>query len=98
MSRITNYKCDKCGAEDTDNRGVDLKFVGIGIKNDNYSSYLERSFNLQDAQRRGMEMCKKCRLELGIEPTATPETDPPETYPSLEDMIREIVREEISSQ
>jgi len=98
MSITMTYKCDRCSAEDTDNKSVDLKFVGIGIKTPSYSScYLERHFNLQDANRRGMEMCKKCRLELGIEPKAELKTDPPQNYPSFEEMIREMIREEISS-
>uniref|UniRef100_A0A6M3LVX9 Uncharacterized protein n=1 Tax=viral metagenome TaxID=1070528 RepID=A0A6M3LVX9_9ZZZZ len=98
MSRTTTYKCDRCGDEDTDNKNIDLKFVAIGIKDDTYSVYLERTFNLQDAQRRGMEMCLECRRKLGIETLLVQKTDPPPVYPTLEDTIREIVREEISSQ
>ena len=92
MARTTTYKCDRCGNEDTDNKTVDLKFVMVGIRRDRYSSS-GSEIDITDAQNRTQEMCKACRLELGIEPTQKPKADIPEAYPTIEELIREIVRE-----
>ena len=72
-----------------------LETVAIGVKRVKYGSY-ETGYDLTDHQLREKDMCKKCREELGIyNPKPKPEVA--QSYPSLEDIIREIVREEISN-
>lgn len=93
--KTTTYKCDRCMAEDTDNKSVVLKFVTIGIMEQRYSSF-GNGYDLIDAQQRGMDMCLACRKVLGIEPLPREEKKQEQTYPSLEEMIREIIREEIT--
>ena len=95
MSRTITYRCDKCGSESTEAKNLDLKLVAVGIKEDQYSSFSGQTFTLQDGEKRQKEMCQACRRALGIDYVEKPKTANPPSYPTLEDMIREIVREEI---
>jgi hypothetical protein len=81
------YKCDRCGTEDTNNIiGLDTIYVGAG----QYFS---------DARNRahGVEWCKKCRIETGIieRVKSHPDIKSVDPEPTLEELIREIIREEI---
>jgi hypothetical protein len=97
MSRVTTYRCDRCGLESQDSNVLNLKTVAIGTKTERYSSY-GPGYNLSDHQLREKEMCQKCREELGIyDPKPTKAEDLPKAFPSLEEIIREIIREEISN-
>jgi len=63
----------------------------------NYEMFHRDAFDLTDSASRGMEMCKACRVTLGVElPEKDAETvqEQPK-IPTLEDMIREICRQEI---
>jgi len=89
--RTTTYKCDRCGAESIGDDTIDL-----------LSIYLGEGQYMSDAVHRGhrKEWCVKCRIETGIhKPEKTlPEIKPIDSAPTLEEMIREIVREEIQNQ
>jgi hypothetical protein len=97
MSRKTIYRCDRCGDVSKTEGILNLEIVAVGVKTERYSSY-EPGYNLIDHQLREKEMCQKCREELGIfDPKPKKTEDPTKTFPSLEEMIMEIVREEISN-
>jgi hypothetical protein len=86
--KTTTYKCDRCGAEDTDNQ-IGLNFIKVG-----YGQYIT------DASCRPMvEWCHKCRIETGLQKPSEkmPGVKPGEPPPTLEEMIREIVREEMEN-
>ena len=100
MSKVTTYKCDKCRKESINPDELKLIVVGVGIKSTAYgSSYHEKAFSLYDPLRREMEVCDSCLEKLGFvhkkEGEDKKETQQP--YPTLEDMIREIIREEIQN-
>ena len=89
--KTTTYKCDRCGAESVG--GDTIKLLSI---------YLGEGQYMSDAVRRGgqKEWCLKCRIETGIHKPemALPEIKPVDPVPTLEEMIREVVREEIQNQ
>lgn len=86
---VTTYTCDKCGHSQNDdaqmwNIAVDLWTRGVPRSR---SSYPPDSAEL---------WCRKCVVgvlgKLSSGPDGPPKPDP---LPTLEDMIREIIREEI---
>jgi hypothetical protein len=87
--KTTTYKCDRCGVEDTTGEII-LQYVFVGC-----GEYLS------DAKKRAqsVEWCLKCRIETGlISPLPKmPDIKPIEPAPTLEEMIREIVRDEIQN-
>lgn len=97
MSTTVIYKCDRCGKESTNEKEIDLAIVGIGVKREKYSSYPEHNYDLADHCNRETEMCGACRIELGILPPKKRSDGGmvAPVPPSLEDVIREIIREEI---
>ena len=99
MSKVTIYKCDKCGKENTDPDELKLITIGVGIKSISYSSnYRDQGFNLYDPLRREMEVCNICLEKLGfVHKKVNEYTEIEQPYPSLEDMVREIIREEIQN-
>ena len=97
MSRKTIYRCDRCGDVSMTEGILNLEIVAVGVKREHYNSY-QPGYTLIDHQLREKEMCKKCREELGIyDPEPKKAEDPIRAFPSLEEMVREIVREEISN-
>jgi hypothetical protein len=97
MSRITTFKCDRCKKESVGKDELGLAFVAVGIKKEQYGMFHRDAFDLRDSASRGMEMCKACRVELGVElpeKVAEPVQEQP-VIPTLETMIREICRQEI---
>lgn len=98
MSQTTTYKCDRCGKESTNADELNLMLVAVGVKKERYSSYYGREYDLHDWSNRQMEMCRSCREQLGLHDTEHVKKDEPVSVaPSLEDMIREICREEITN-
>lgn len=73
------YTCDRCKAADTTNE-IDLIPIKIVI------------FNFQSEVGRA-EWCRKCLNEMSLN-TALPDVKRVEPTPTIEDIIREIVREE----
>jgi hypothetical protein len=88
--RTTTFKCDRCGAESVGDDTIDLLRVAVGV-GQYFSDY---------SQRDSSEWCRKCRIETGIEQPNknTPEIIPIDPLPTLEEMVRAIVREEIQNQ
>ena len=92
MMITTTYKCDRCGAESTERATLDLKKVIVGVEETGYSYGTNYVF-VNDILNRGKEMCIKCREELGLRQVQKKEGEPEKTYPTLEEMIREVIRE-----
>ncbi len=90
--KTTTYKCDRCGAEDTTNK-INLDRVGVFV------GHYERSytFGLEPKVELTQEWCLDCRIKTGLTPAPTSQP-PAEVSPvTLEDMIREMMREEIQA-
>ena len=87
--KTTTYKCDRCGAEDTSNE-IRLERVGVFVG----FHQVYKSYGKGLEQPLEKDWCKACRLEVGfriyseLEPTT-------ETPITLEDLIRELIREEV---
>jgi len=79
----TIYKCDKCGAEQTNND----QFWSITVFVENASVNYRKGWQ-------GIQVCRSCLGSLNIFPTKTKASDPAAPPPTLEDLIREIVRSE----
>lgn len=84
MSRTTIYKCDRCGKEHTNQFTSPISLV------------VNRGYGDEDMHK--ADWCRPCLEEVGIVPRPKPKKDEPtiqSSQPSLEEMIREIVRTEI---
>ena len=91
--RITTYKCDKCGAEDTTNE-IDLEQVGgVFVRNDKRSHSF---FVCNPETQLTKEWCRDCRIRCGLIPTIK-EPRIEVTPLTLEDMVREMISEEIQA-
>jgi hypothetical protein len=89
--QTTIYKCDKCGVEDTTN---EIKLDRVGIFVGNY----ERRYSWGNGIKVEVtkEWCEKCRIAAGL--IAKPKSLTVEVTPiTLEDMLREMMREEIQA-
>jgi NifB/MoaA-like Fe-S oxidoreductase len=99
---ITIHKCDQCGKESGDTpeerEALNLADVAVGVTKYKYSGYSGGRYTLQDDLKRVKAMCKECRAKLGL--IDVPKELPPNApaYPTLEELIREMVREEIANQ
>ena len=87
--KTTIYKCDRCGAEDTSN-AIRLERVGAFVGS--YQIYQSSGKGLEQPLTK--DWCKACRLEAGFRVHSEPEPVT-ETPVTLEDLIRELIREEI---
>jgi len=88
--RETILTCDRCKLK-VDN----LHDVGAGRRIKHQSSY-GASGNTMEVTQLTAEWCTSCCIEMHIvKPVDTSKALPLETPPTLEDMIREIIREEI---
>jgi hypothetical protein len=92
----TIYKCDRCGAESVNKDELKIEGIAVGIKGYNYTS---NRYEVIDPICREKDMCLKCRKELGF---AEPKIEKDGSvnlaqYPTLEEMLREIMREEIEA-
>lgn len=87
----TSYVCDKCGAvQDTPEQ-----FWNVGVTYSNQgATYIQYS---TPAHKNTMQVCRKCFIDFGL--TAPTKKDEPiqQAPPTLEELIREIVREEINA-
>jgi hypothetical protein len=87
--RKTILTCDRCKKEvDT------LCEVAAGMKQNNYSSYGGRGININSPYF--AEWCAPCCAEVGFHKYQPPKTVE-EIQPKLEEIIREIIREEIEN-
>lgn len=97
MSKIEIYKCDRCKSESLDQNELDLAVVAIGVAKYSHNSYGPAMFFTQDDLNRKMDLCITCRKELGIDYNRKVVPAPEVKYPTLEDLIREYIREEIGN-
>jgi hypothetical protein len=88
MSVTTTYKCDRCGAEAIDDRDF-LNEVGITLP-ERYSSYQTRK------QVKSTWWCRPCLVTCALESPRHGEAGPVAPV-TLEDVIRDIMREEIQA-
>jgi hypothetical protein len=94
--QITTFTCEICGESATNNDVLKLVIVEVGARETRYTS-CGAGVYLRDANLRQKEMCHSCRVRFGIDnpdPNLKDPT-PTEPIPSLEDMIRVIIREEM---
>jgi hypothetical protein len=87
--RTTTYKCDKCGAEDTDNKiGIDTVGVFVGGYRERYSY----GYGPEPRVAREKEWCAECRIRAGLieKPKDSSTVQAPLT---LDDLVREIATE-----
>ncbi len=81
--KTMTYKCDKCGAE-----AVGENTIGIESITVTWGQYANRVAS--------GEWCTTCRKKYGLVHVPVTQQRPvPEVEPTLEDMIREIVRKEL---
>ena len=90
MSKKTILKCDRCGTEGKNEETV-LFDVILGTTT---TSYAYSAIKVVPRYREWKkEWCEKCCDEFHLLKKAEPQEESP--LPTLEDMVREIVREEI---
>lgn len=94
MSRKTIFKCDRCGKVNDDNAELRLYNVAVGVSEIKYNSYAENIFLLKDLQNRQEEWCEKCLKDVGMSYSRETIEAPKDGFPTLEELVREIVREE----
>ena len=93
MASTTTYTCDRCGSESVD--VSHLKCVSVRVVN----SPSHREPVWKDDSNRYAEWCYACLAETGVWKRRDPETGKnvePEEETTLEELIRQIVREEQS--
>ena len=79
MSKVITYTCDRCKASDQTDK-IDL--IMVELHTFYRTSVVKKS-----------EWCRRCLNEMGID-ESMPEVKRIEPLPTLEDIVREIAREE----
>ena len=91
---VTTYTCDKCHhSQEKQATPRQLWEIGIGITvfGSRISSYSRSLCNEQ-------LWCRECIVSVGLlPPTESERKDAPSQPPTLEDLLREMIQEEISS-
>jgi hypothetical protein len=88
--------CDRC----KNSGGSDFKLyhVALGIKEYKSNYYGSQTFALDDHLYRSKELCQECVYALGLQiPPKKEKKEVEQTAPTLEDMIREMIREELEN-
>lgn len=98
--KTTIYECDRCHKKATTKEEIELLALGtvsVGFKigGGSYSSpEVYAAYQIWEK-----EMCRACRAEIGcLEDKKKEYKQAPDNTPSLEDMVREIVRQEFPPQ
>jgi len=91
------YTCDRCGRSTREKKDLALSEVSVGVRSLNQYQYIGTTVTLFDPKQRKAEWCLECLFETGLAKKGSSHQKEPETFPSLEDMVRDIIREEISS-
>lgn len=87
MSHTITYRCDKCAHEQHDHD----QFWALSVSIHPWASSGETSTSIKK-----MDLCRRCVEDLGMLPPAYDRKPPaPPAPPSIEDIVRDIVREEI---
>ena len=87
--KTMTFKCDKCGEECSGKDTIRLESVGVF-----WGSFMPHAKSVCKSQ----DWCLICRKKIGA--VSAVNGVPPATFvpPTLEDMIREIVREEVTQE
>jgi hypothetical protein len=91
MSRVTTYTCDKCGATSTDAAVIRLERVCIVFGQHHTTTQHEEH---------SADWCLRCRIYMGITHAGYDtqnKIDPRPEPPTLEELVREIIKEEIEN-
>lgn len=80
----TIYKCDRCGA----GQNTSDQFWRVDITIETVEKHIGHGSPLG----KGKHWCRRCMEEYGLLPNVTEDVTPISPSPSLEDIIREIVR------
>jgi hypothetical protein len=89
MSHTTTWMCDRCKESSNDRKALALETIGI-----RWNQYQSASQSLIHQA----EWCVKCRVEMGVVgPSHDPNAQPIAPPPTLEDVIRELIKEEIDN-
>lgn len=92
------HECDRCHKKATtpeEKEKLALGSIKLGFETAYYSTSQLISIYVPN-QKWEREWCRACRTELGILEDKVKHDTPAENIPSLEDMVREIVRQEIN--
>jgi hypothetical protein len=95
MAHSTTFTCDRCGETAVDNQQF-LMQIRVQIE----SPYALRNGGFANSNAPTAAWCKKCLVRFGlidVDKTNLPAPDAPEVPPSLEEILREIVRDEIEA-
>lgn len=88
MSHTTTWMCDRCKMNSNDVSDLNLEEVAICFGTYHATSY---------APLHRAEWCRACRNEVGIIALSKKPADPAITPSTLEELVREIIREEIDN-
>lgn len=84
----TTYTCDRCKKDQPERKDVyEIKLTAEGGS----YAYSTGRFNSIAAFQSGAHWCRACLIETGFFTWTTAEAKPPETPPTLEEMIRQII-------
>lgn len=93
MATKTEFICDRCGKVQNDDK--QFWMVGFIVTTNRYITSVSNYTSVQHKR----EWCRACVEEFGILPRVdTKDAPAPEIPLTIEDMIREIVREESAQQ
>lgn len=92
MSVTTTYTCDRCGAQQS--TPEQFWTIGVVAKHDLHTAFPKWELPLE---RNRMQVCRACCEAMGMVPRMVPVENPPPP-PTLEDLIRELIREEMQNQ
>ncbi len=93
------WVCDRCQASAETKEEINelgLGDVVLGFERVGHYGIFPSSVYAPNQKWR-KSWCRKCRTELGILEEKIKQCTPPEEVPSIESVIREIVREELSA-
>jgi hypothetical protein len=88
MSITTIIKCDRCGKQCDNGSMFTVNIIVYKGANSTYIGHCEFSQDHAD-------WCEECCVAMHIHPT--PKEQTPTPVPTLEDMVRQIVQEEIDN-
>ncbi len=86
--------CDRCNCAATtkeEKEKQNILTVAVGVWHESYSGFSQSNFSPKDAMHK-VEWCKDCREAMGLF-YRRPDQPVSVTYPTLEDLIREIATE-----